>query len=532
MTDYKQRSLSQRLGTAGENQFRLMAERQHLIVAAKVAEDFGVDFMCQAEESADTASANPVIPAHFGVCVRATKLADGRVKLNRADASNMLRYRQPLVFVLVHLVDGLEACYYRVMDPEFGGMLSRFLDSRKKTKSLTPADCRPEPGFRSDLIPALKPSATRRTQLALAEIRLRSLVPGATVEINIDKDGETAIIVADDYFDFFEKLPEKQRNSVYRAAFGRPDLFDGRTTSLPFNSAIPEALVDAPDRIVIGGSIVSEDATLEISGPEGTARAPFTYTRIGTHYGWVHTDGLALTVSAARPRSDGVFVHETRVLIDDEADISLDDLSSDLRKLLMVAVPDAILREADSGFAMEVDYFGLPRLCELVRAHADARQLRGWDPAAIQLRDLNDQTSRLAIMMLGTWSVAPALFPKIGLYLDSNLNPIDLDNAERVEKPGLLTVVLDTARKTIIATASGLATELWFDGRLIGLASFTARTIELDIRASLARGELYPEIVVGEGISMVLDPSGVRMSETPAWFEELGYRRLDEHPPE
>ena len=528
VTEYKQRSFAQRVGTAGENQFRLMADRQHLTVAIKVEEDFGVDFICQAEQTSGAKSANPMIPAHFGVCVRATVAPTGRVKLNRTDATNMLRYRQPLVFVLVYLIEPLASCYYRILDPDFGLMLSEFLNSSNETMTVTPTDCRPETNFRSDLLPALGPSATRRTQLALAELRLKTLVSGATVELHLDKDRETAIIVADDYFDFFEQLPEDQRDSAYRTAFGRPDLFERRATDLPFKSAIPEALVDAPDQLVIAGRIVNDDTTLEVSGPSGTASAAFIYTRIGTHYGWVHSDGLALTVSAAKPLEDGTFVHETRVLIDHDADRRLDDMSADLRNLLTVAVPGALVRDTDGSFAMEVDYFQLPRLCELVRAHTDARKLRGWDPDAFQLRDVTDPTCQLAIMMLGTWSIKPALFPNLGLYIDSEQNPIDLQTADRVQKAARVNVVMDTARATVIATVSGTATELWLDDHMIGLGGFTAQHFELNTRALVAREESYPEIVLSPNVSVVLDPSGARINDTPFWIDGLGYRPLDE----
>jgi hypothetical protein len=527
MTDYKQRSFAQRVGTAGEVQFRGMAVRQHL-TATKVEEDFGVDFVCQAEETITHKSANPMIPAQFGVCVRASETADGRVRLDRKDAGNMLRFRQPLVFVLVHLVADPAPCYYRVIDADFGQRLSLFLLSGNDEMSLTPADCHPEAAFRRDLLPALRSSAVRRTQLALAEMRLETLVPGATVEMHLDRNQEIAIIIADDYFDFFEQLPEEQRSSVYRAAFGRPDLFDIRSTQFPFKYAIPEALVDAPEHMVVAGGVVNENTILEVSGADGTAEAEFTYTRIGTHYGWVHPDGLALTVSKPKPAPDGTLVHETRVLIDDEADRTLDDLSDDLRGLLHVAVPDAVLRDTNGSFTMEVDYFQLPRLCEVVRAHADARRLSGWDPIAMQLRDVNDPISRFAIMMLGTWAVDPALFPKLGLYIDFVNDPIDLAKAERKETDGLVTVVLDTARATILATVSGFATELWLDGHMIGLAAFDVQQVEIEVGELIERDETYPEIVLGPRISLVLDPSGARFSDTPFWLDGLGYRTPEE----
>jgi hypothetical protein len=242
----------------------------------------------------------------------------------------------------------------------------------------------------------------------------------------------------------------------------------------------------------------------------------------------VHRDGLALTVSLAKRLSDGTLVHETRVLIDDDADRSLDDLDKDLREFLMAAVPDAVLREIDGSFAMEVDYFELPRLCELVRAHADARTLPGWDSALMQLRDVTDATSRLAIMMLGTWSVDPGLFPNLAFYIDSAKDPVDMDSAKRVQDRAQVTVVLDTARGTVVATVSGSATELWLDEEMIGLGGFTADAVEIEVRERLVRQEAFPEIVLGQAISMVLDPSGARFSDAPFWLEGMGYRRADD----
>jgi hypothetical protein len=528
VAEFKQRSFAQRVGTAGENQFRLMADRQHLTVAIKVEEDFGVDFICQAEQASSPKSANPVIPAHFAVCVRATTALTGRIEFSRTDAANMLRYRQPLVFVLVHLFDQAAAtCYYRILDLDFGSRLSQFLNSSNESMGLTPADCRPEASFRSDLLPALRPSATRLTQLALAELRLKALIPGATVELRLDKDGETAIIVADDYFDFFEQLPEIERDSVYRTAFGRPDLFRSRAADLPFKSAIPEVLADAPDQLVVAGRIVNDETRLEVSGPEGTATAAFTYTRIGTHYGWVHRDGLAITVSKAKPIHDGTFAHETQLLIDHDADCRLDDLSTDLRKLLNVAVPGAVVRETDGSFVMEADYFQLPRLCEIVRAHAEARNLHGWDPEAIQLRDITDPRCRLTMLALGTWSIEPERFPNLALYIDSERNPVDPHTADRVPRAARVSVVMNTARATIIATVSGTAIELQVDDRMIGLGGFTAQDFHLDTRALAARDEPYPEIVLSRDISIVLDPAGVRLSDAPFWIDGLGYCPLD-----
>ena len=81
-----------------------------------------------------------------------------------------------------------------------------------------------------------------------------------------------------------------------------------------------------------------------------------------------------------------------------------------------------------------------------MRAHADARKLPGWDPDAIQLRDMTDPTCYHTIMTLGTWSVRPTWFPNLALYIDSERNPIDLQTADRVQKPARVNVVMNTAR--------------------------------------------------------------------------------------
>lgn len=207
----------------------------------------------------------------------------------------------------------------------------------------------------------------------------------------------------------------------------------------------------------------------------------------------------------------------------------MDDLSDDLRGFLQVAVPDAVLRDTDGSFTMEVDYFQLPRLCDVLRAQDDARGLSGWNPKAVQLRDVNDPVSRFAIMMLGTWAIEPALFPNLGLYIDSESDPVDLAKAERRETGGQVSVVVDTARATIFATVSGDATELWLNGDMIGLASFDALQIELEVRELIGRDETYPEVVLGPSFSLVLEPSGGRFSETPFWLDGLGYRTLDDN---
>ena len=153
-----------------------------------------------------------------------------------------------------------------------------------------------------------------------------------------------------------------------------------------------------------------------------------------------------------------------------------------------------------------------------------AKKLPGWDPSIVQIRDLTNPFCRLAIMMLGTWSLEPTLFPNFGLYIDSKQNPIDLQAADRVQNSGSVSVVLNTERATIIATVSGTATELWVDEEMIGLAAFSAQNVKLDVHTLIPRDEPYPEIVLSSNASIVLDPSGARISYTPLWIEGLGYR--------
>jgi hypothetical protein len=62
---------------------------------------------------------------------------------------------------------------------------------------------------------------------------------------------------------------------------------------------------------------------------------------------------------------------------------------------------------------------------------------------------------------------------------------------------------------------------------MIGLGGFTAQNLELEARTLIARDEPYPEIVLSSNISIVLDPSGARLSGPPFWIDGLGYRSLD-----
>ena len=111
-----------------------MAGRQHLTVAIKVEEDSGIDFICQAEQASGAKSANPMIPAHFGVGVRATNTVTGRVKLNRADATNKLLSRSPV------LRDGLSTLEHQTFRFQERCRLVKHLPGKALTAQLTRID--------------------------------------------------------------------------------------------------------------------------------------------------------------------------------------------------------------------------------------------------------------------------------------------------------------------------------------------------------------------------------------------------------
>jgi hypothetical protein len=98
----KKRSKSQRIGTAGEDYFRLFSGR-HRLLPNKVEQDFGTDFLCQLEGALDGAGMAPVIGGVVGAFVRTTTNSRGRIHLTRSDVEHLLSCDYPVFIFLVHL---------------------------------------------------------------------------------------------------------------------------------------------------------------------------------------------------------------------------------------------------------------------------------------------------------------------------------------------------------------------------------------------------------------------------------------------
>lgn len=189
----KRRSKSQRIGTAGEDHFRLFAGRNRLI-ASKCEQDFGTDFLCQIEGVQGKTGEAPVLGRLLGAFVRSTENKRGRIRLDREDVEHLLACEYPVLVVLVHLPKDREAAiYFRFVDGEFGEMLADYLTRNEKSISLTPTNLNEERMLTSELSRALTPGFVEQFRVSLAAKSLDRVIPHSRVQVRRSQDGSITL---------------------------------------------------------------------------------------------------------------------------------------------------------------------------------------------------------------------------------------------------------------------------------------------------------------------------------------------------
>ena len=193
----KRRSKSQRIGTTGEDHFRLFAGR-HRLIANKCEQDFGTDFLCQIEGAQGKTGEAPVLGGLLGAFVRSTENKRGRIRLDREDVEHLLACEYPVLVVLIHLrKDRDAAIYFSFVGGEFGEMLAGYLERDDKSFSLTPANLKEKRMFSSELSRALSPGFVEQFRVSLAAKSLHRVIPHSRVQVRRSQDGSITLVLAD-----------------------------------------------------------------------------------------------------------------------------------------------------------------------------------------------------------------------------------------------------------------------------------------------------------------------------------------------
>lgn len=504
----KRRSRPNRIGSRGEAAFAYFATRHGLLQPTKVAEDVGLDFVCQVDEDPTSAEPSRVSPTLLGAAVRSTESSDGRIRLERDDVVGLLRLQVPVCLVLIHSIGGEDHFYHRVLDVDFAERLRIFLESSHATVSLTPADCDGEESFRKNVEQIIAPGAVERRRLALAERHVNRALQGAQVEIRRDAHDDYTFVTTLNFYDYFDQLDEAARERLYAATFGLPGLRQERLAQLALREDVVASLDELPQPYVLGGFTVAEPTVLHVVGPRGGARLNVTYTSNGEHSGYVHESGFALTISR-RKRRGAEWIHELAAYADIEARVTTGG-DPELIRFLDCCSSDASITFPDRGnAAFGVDHFGsLTAMGFFAQYLSDAATLHDWTPEIAGLSDATDAETLDTMAWLALLGRDPSAAARVAFIAG------DADEDELDPRDGSWTVpvVANTARAGVIVSLRCDGDLLYQSDRVRGVRAHRTRHVGLQVTARLPKVTGWPEMLISEdGLAIALTRHGQRV---------------------
>ncbi|MFI2549198.1 hypothetical protein ACH5AJ_33350 [Streptomyces rochei] len=491
----KKRNAAQRIGAIGEDRFRLSCQ-ENFIIPNKVEHDFGFDFLCQADLSADFGETGPVSGVFVGFSVRATDRDDGRIRLNRADAECLLAAQFPTGLALVKL-DGPKTAsvYFRMMDASFIVELSQFLTSAKKSRHFTPKDMRPMAEIRDAF---RKVSAVGYLEQVRADAARKIAEPiTGPVQIRIHRDSgrQATLITSLDLYAWFEQGTPAEQEALYLATFGEPERRDRRMRQLALNGKAMGGLVHLPQPYVLAGFVMDHPTGVCVHSPSGSAHLPVLRTANERHFGYIHPAGFALTVSS-RVEQDGQYVHMMRALADPDSDALLGNHPA-LLAFLTACHPESVFSFDDrDGPPLDARYFvNLGDLAQCAAAFRDAQRLDGWDAAPVMVKDMASPESRNSLVFLAS-AADPQTQPiPRGLLLTTP----DVEEEDCDAVPGAVNVpvVCNLADSSLVVWFSGHGSVLFHNGDPCGFTvpAFGVDTIE--VRARVPSRSLFPQVHLG-----------------------------------
>jgi len=312
----KLRAVANKIGDAGEKKFDARAIDYGLI-ATKVSNDYGIDFVCQIDEQPESPSRSAISGVFVAVSVRATKRPDGRITLTRADADYVLRSDSVTMVALVHLQPGgPEHIYVRVVDEEFRKELAVFLRADNATVSFTPAQFEPIGRVRELLAPACAPGFVQQTRIASVVAGLEPVLPGLRMHVEQTPSGSFTVVTASNLFSLFGATPDETgRDPRFVAAFGAPTQMGARIRDLGVAPTLVDSLNGLPAGLLVHGMTEHDVDDWIVTSEKGEARLQLESLETPEHTGWRHQAGWSLVISKAVER-DGRMVHELQAFAD------------------------------------------------------------------------------------------------------------------------------------------------------------------------------------------------------------------------
>lgn len=491
----KKRSKSQRIGTEGEDQFRLFASRHHLI-ANKCEQDFGTDFICMIEGAQNKAGMSTVLGGVIGAFVRATQLKRGRIQLDKDDVEHLLACEYPVCVVLVHLRgNGEPSMHFSFVDGAFGEALAGFVESGGKHTYLTSSGLCAESLFDYELQRAIRPGFVEQFRVRLAGLRLDRVIPHSRIQVLRFDDGSFTLVKIQDFFSQFADDGISQP-ALHKAIFGVEHFMHERLSNLPLRPELIESLQGLPSPVVIEAAIPVMDGAIEVeSGDGAVTNCAFEVRKSSDHTGWVHRSGFAITISTSTPH-EGKWVHFLCSRADPDVPVILADYA-DLWDFLESCEPGAKLRFGEGGHAYGVELFsGLMKYGFFAKYLRRVSNLRSWSHGTWYLGDAMDEETLNTLAFLFYLDKAPEHINGMGFTFS------DLESSEAPVKMWV-PICMNLPR-------AGSVVWLFTEGKMLTIESGTVgfkfgKILDRDIELRDKRftKSSFPEIVVETGIKTI-----------------------------
>lgn len=519
----KKRKQQQRVGRIGESAFEAFAVQHHLI-PTRPSDDFGFDFLCQVEEPSgpDTKSISGDV---IGVSVRTTASRRVRVRIRRSDAETLLSAKFIVCLALVDYSTGAAKVYYRFLDEDFAIELTRFLSTERATIDMTPARCRDESAFETDLGNAIRGNAPERIRVAVARSRLVEYLPDASLQVARDDGGELTVVSVGNFYSFFARSDAPQRDELYAAVFGAPRLRFERLAELGPRPEVAQALARLPEPFLLGGA---DETKFTVVAENSSGRDMLEMIRVvtPTHTGWVHEAGFSITISKAK--FDGEhWIHEVDAHVDETEPIYLAD-HGELWRFLERCTHDAVLRpEYQPALSLHADMVrGLRGPHYFASCMRVAAKLSGWEEVRASLPRANDSESFYTMGLLAEAATRPSFLQRFGFVLETpgKTTPDFEEVSVKCEVP-------------IVGNLGDAAVVCWFEAavrlltvgdqtRGIRLDNISSVTVEVAVRHDKAT--IFPELVVDPlWPTVALDGCGGARSDTDASSWAVGLRDME-----
>ncbi len=395
----KKISLSQIIGLEGEDEVKLWLLKSCNIVATKVANDFGVDFIGQ-RRGAPTGTSNSwfMSPLPISIAVRATTLKNGKIRLKKADAKVLLD--NPYIFLVIpHFSKVTHKIYVKFVDRRFIDELNAFIDSKEDQKTISVANCIDDiQEINKQLELLLSPAHAE--EIKMYKIKTGLIKISATGQITIHhRDGDSYALIETKHFsELFSGADDKlKRNVIWGGQKYQRKYLEDFNASRKFKESFVEYLHSLPvtQAVLIGSDEMFQEigpVTCKICSLElGEAECEF---RLRASDGWVglwHPIGVSI-IARTKPLPDGTPIHEIETHLDGNLTITdIEEHESFWKFLLLCRDEDSIF---SWGEKLKIPIRVIPELYNLgifILAYQEMKQIHdSIFPASTLLNEITD----------------------------------------------------------------------------------------------------------------------------------------------